>query len=94
MEVVKELHAAVANACEASFDNAYKHMKSHIDAHAKEAEMKESMASQAQRWSETRIRELEHDIMVLRSELQQYEVDPRDLELPGEYANLETEFDP
>ncbi|CAI7609623.1 unnamed protein product [Penicillium discolor] len=94
MEVVKELHAAVANACEASFDNAYKHMKSHIDAHAKEAEMKESMASQAQRRSETRIRELEHDVTVLRSELQQYEVDPRDLELPGEYANLETEFDP
>ncbi|KAJ9481471.1 hypothetical protein VN97_g12007 [Penicillium thymicola] len=94
MEVVKELHAAVASACEASFDNAYKHMKSHIDAHAKEAEMKESMASQAQRRSETRIRELEHDITVLRSELQQYEVDPRDLELPGEYANLETEFDP
>lgn len=94
MEVVKELHAAVANACEASFDNAYKHMKSHIDAHAKEAEIKESMASQAQRRSETRIRELEHDITVLRSELQQYEVDPRDLELPGEYANLETEFDP
>lgn len=94
MEVVKELHAAVASACEASFDNAYKHMKSHIDAHAKEAEMKESMASQSQRRSGTRIRELEHDIAVLRSELQQYEVDPRDLELPGEYANLETEFDP
>ncbi|KAJ5506272.1 hypothetical protein N7453_005229 [Penicillium expansum] len=94
MEVVKELHAAVANACEASFDNAYKHMKSHIDAHAKEAEIKESLASQAQRRLEIRIRELEHDITVLRSELQQYEVDPRDLELPGEYANLETEFDP
>ncbi|CAG8907338.1 unnamed protein product [Penicillium egyptiacum] len=94
MEVVKELHAAVANACEASFDNAYKHMKSHIDAHAKEAKIKESIARQAQKRSETRIRELEHDITVLRSELQQYEVDPRDLELPGEYANLETEFDP
>ncbi|KAI2696625.1 hypothetical protein CBS147332_8977 [Penicillium roqueforti] len=94
MEVVKELHAAVANACEESFDNAYKHMKSHIDAYVKEAKLKESMASQSQRRSETRIRELEHDITVLRSELQQYEVDPRDLELPGEYANLETEFDP
>ncbi|KGO72520.1 DNA repair protein Sae2/CtIP [Penicillium italicum] len=94
MEVVKELHAAVANACEASFDTAYKRMKSHIDAHAKEAEIKESMASQAQRRLETRVRELEHDITVLRSELQQYEVEPRDLELPGEYANLETEFDP
>ncbi|CAG8029246.1 unnamed protein product [Penicillium nalgiovense] len=94
MEIVKELHAAVANACEASFDNAYKHMKSHIDAHAKEVKIKESIASQAQRRLETRIRELEHDITVLRSELQQHEVDPRDLELPGEYANLETEFDP
>ncbi|CAG7956948.1 unnamed protein product [Penicillium nalgiovense] len=94
MEIVKELHAAVANACEASFDNAYKHMKSHIDAHAKEVKIKESIASQTQRRLETRIRELEHDITVLRSELQQHEVDPRDLELPGEYANLETEFDP
>ncbi|KAJ5383303.1 DNA repair protein Sae2/CtIP [Penicillium concentricum] len=94
MEVVKELHAAVANACEASFDNAYKHMKSHIDAHAKEAEIKELLANQAQRQSETRIRELQRDISVLRSELQQYEIDPRDLELPGKYANLETEFDP
>ncbi|KAJ5959051.1 DNA repair protein Sae2/CtIP [Penicillium vulpinum] len=94
MEVVKELHAAVANACEASFDNAYKHMKSHIDAHTKEAEIKEAMASQALRQSETKIRELQHDITVLRSELQQYEVDPQDLELPGKYANLETEFDP
>jgi hypothetical protein len=94
MEIVKELHAAVANACEASFDNAYKHMKSHIDAHAKEVKIKESIASQAQRRLESRIRELEHDITVLRSELQQHEVDPRDLELPGEYANLETEFDP
>lgn len=94
MEIVKELHAAVANACEASFDSAYKHMKSHIDAHAKEVKIKESIASQAQRRLETRIRELEHDITVLRSELQQHEVDPQDLELPGEYANLETEFDP
>ncbi|KAJ5512960.1 DNA repair protein Sae2/CtIP [Penicillium fimorum] len=94
MEVVKELHAAVANACEASFDNAYRHMKSHIDAHAKESEIKESLANQAQRQSETRIQDLQRDITVLRSELQQYEVDPRDLELPGKYANLETEFDP
>jgi len=94
MEVVKELHAAVANACEASFDSAYEQMKSHIDAHAKEAEIKESMAIQAQRQLETRIRDLQHDITVLRSELQQYEVDPQDLELPGKYANLETEFDP
>ncbi|KAJ5836164.1 DNA repair protein Sae2/CtIP [Penicillium robsamsonii] len=94
MEVVKELHAAVANACEASFDNAYRHMKSHIDAHTKEAEIKESLAIKAQQKSETIIQELQCDITVLRSELQQYEVDPRDLELPGKYANLETEFDP
>ncbi|KAJ5164722.1 DNA repair protein Sae2/CtIP [Penicillium coprophilum] len=94
MEVLKELHAAVANACEASFDNAYKQMKSHFDAHAKEAEIKESIANQAQRQSEITIRELRRDITVLRSELQQYEVDPGDLELPKRYANLKSEFDP
>ncbi|OQE40122.1 hypothetical protein PENCOP_c006G08731 [Penicillium coprophilum] len=94
MEVVKELHSAVANACEASFDNAYKQIKSHIDAHAKEAEIKESIASQAQRQSEITIRELRRDITILRSELRKYEVDPGDLELPERYANLKSEFDP
>ncbi|KAJ5145657.1 DNA repair protein Sae2/CtIP [Penicillium bovifimosum] len=94
MEVIKELHAAVAVACEASFDNAYKQMKSHLGSHAKETGVKQALARQSQLQTETRIRELQDDIAILQSELQQYEVDPRDLELPKEYANLESEFDP
>ncbi|KAJ5576319.1 DNA repair protein Sae2/CtIP [Penicillium sp. DV-2018c] len=94
MEVVKELHAAVAVACEASFDNAYKQMTSHLDTLAKETEVKEALAKQSQLQAETRIQELQNEIAILQSELRQYEVDPRDLELPKEYANLETEFDP
>jgi hypothetical protein len=94
MEVVQELHAAVANACESSFDEAYKRMKSQLDAFTKAAEIKELRASQAQRQAEAKIQELRQNINALQIELRQYEVDPHDLELPGEYANLETEFNP
>jgi hypothetical protein len=94
MEVVQDLHAAMAAACEASFDEAYKRMKSQLDTLAKAAEIKELRASQAQQQAEAEIQELRHKINALQVELQQYEVDPCDLELPGEYANLETEFDP
>ncbi|OQD80564.1 hypothetical protein PENANT_c034G09301 [Penicillium antarcticum] len=94
MEIVQELHAAVANACEASFDEAYRRMKSRVDAHTNAAEIKESRASQAQRQAEAKIQELRQKVHDLQNELRQYEVDPYDLELPGRYANLETEFDP
>ncbi|KAJ5794459.1 DNA repair protein Sae2/CtIP [Penicillium paradoxum] len=90
MEVIKELQAAMATAYEVSFENAYKHMKLHIDALVKEAEIKESLSLQ----KDIKIQQLQHDIAVLQSELQQYEVNPRDLELPRRYANLETDFDP
>ncbi|KAJ6001790.1 hypothetical protein N7499_002346 [Penicillium canescens] len=94
MEVVQELHAAVANACEASFDKAYKRLKSQLDTYTKGAEIKELRASQAQRQAEAKIQELRQNIDALQIELRQYEVDPHDLELPGEYANLEAEFNP
>lgn len=94
MEVIQELHDAVAKACEASFDNAYHQMKSRLEAQAREAETKNSAAIQAQRKAESRVEELQQEITLLQSELKQYEVDPRDLELPVRYANLEAEFDP
>ncbi|KAJ5482441.1 DNA repair protein Sae2/CtIP [Penicillium sp. IBT 31633x] len=94
MEVIKELQTAVTTACDISFDHALKYMKSHVDALVKEAEDKVSVAKEAQLKAETRIQELQRDIAVLQRELQQYEIDTGDLELPGEYASLETEFDP
>ncbi|KAJ5775948.1 uncharacterized protein N7511_000959 [Penicillium nucicola] len=94
MEIIQDLHTAVANACEASFDEAYRRMKSQVDAHTKAAQIKESQANQAQRQAKAKIQELWQKINALQVELREHELDPRDLELPGEYANLETEFDP
>lgn len=94
MEVVRELHDAVAKACEASFDNAYQQLKSQLDAQVKAAEAEELAASQARRQAESRIESLQHDIAVLQTELQRYEADPQDLELPRKYANLEADFHP
>lgn len=94
MEVIQELHDAVAKACETSFDNAYQQMKSKLEAQTKAAETRDSAANQAQRKAETRIEELQRENALLRNELKQCEVDPRDLELPKRYADLEAEFDP
>jgi hypothetical protein len=94
MEVIQELHDAVSKACEASFDSAYQQMRSQLEAQAKEAEVKDSAAVQAHRTAETRIEELRQEITLLRSELKQNEVDPRDLELPERLTHLEAEFDP
>jgi hypothetical protein len=94
MEVIQELHDAVAKACEASFNSAYQQMKSQLEAQAKEADIKDSAVLQAQCKTETRIEELQKEITLLQSELKQYEVDPRDLELPEICVNFEAEFDP
>lgn len=94
MEVVRELHDAVAKACEASFDNAYQQLKSQLEAQTKEAETKDLAAVQAQQKAETTIEKLQHHITLLQTELKQYEVDTREVELPGRYADLEAEFDP
>lgn len=95
MEVLKELHASVAEACEVSFDNAYRHLNSSLarsDERVREAEHNALMASQAQKAAEDRIRALQYEVSVLQTELKRYEVDPKGLELPQKFANLEDEF--
>ncbi|KAJ5833145.1 hypothetical protein N7474_001456 [Penicillium riverlandense] len=97
MEVLKELHASVAEACEVSFDNAYRHLNSSLaryEERVRDAEHNASMASQAQKTAEDRIQALQHEISVLQTELKRYEVDPKDLELPQKFSNLEDEFSP
>ncbi|KAJ5619581.1 hypothetical protein N7510_003565 [Penicillium lagena] len=97
MEVLKELHASVAGACEASFDNAYRHLNSSLaryDERVREAEHNALMASQAKKADEDQIQALQYEVSVLQTELKRYEVGPKDLELPQKFANLEDEFSP
>lgn len=94
MEVVQELHHAVAKACEASFDNAYRQLRTQLETQTKEAATKHEGAVEAQRKADSTIEDLRHDITLLQSELKQYEVDSQNLELPRQYASLEAEFDP
>ncbi|KAJ5126214.1 DNA repair protein Sae2/CtIP [Penicillium atrosanguineum] len=94
MEILKELHASISEACEASFDNAYKKIDSQIatrDAGLRRAEVDGSAAREA---ADHKIQELQNHLYVLQRELKRYEVDPKDLELPVGLANLEDEFAP
>ncbi|CAG8378335.1 unnamed protein product [Penicillium salamii] len=94
MEVIQELHDAVSKACEASFDNAYRQLRSQLETQTKEAAAKHEAAVEAQRKADSTIENLRHDITLLQTELKQYEVDSQNLELPRQYASLDAEFDP
>lgn len=94
MEILKELQASVAEACEASFNNAYKKFELQIaaqDADLRQAEVDGSAAREA---AEHRIQELQNQVSILQQELKRFEIDPKDLELPAGLANLEDEFAP
>jgi hypothetical protein len=94
MEILKELHASLAEAYEASFDNAYKKLE--CETATREADLRQA---EEDRWAarevaERRIQELQNQVYVLQGELKRYEIDPKDLDLPAEFANLEDEFAP
>ena len=94
MEILKELHASIAEACEASFDNAYKKLESQLavrEANLREAEEDGLAAREA---AEHRIQGLQSQISVLQEEIKRYEVEPKDLEFPVDFANLQDEFAP
>ncbi|KAJ5693315.1 DNA repair protein Sae2/CtIP [Penicillium macrosclerotiorum] len=97
MEIFKDLHVSVAEACEASFDNAYKSLEIQLAAHearVHEAERSASIANKARQAAECRLEELQHEITALREELHHYEIENKDVELPGDLVNLESEFSP
>ena len=94
MEVIQELHDAVSKACEASFDKAYCQLRSQLETQAKEAEIRDTAAIEAQRKADLVINDLRHDITLLQNELKQHEVDSQDPELPRQYANFKADFDP
>lgn len=97
MEVLKDLQASVLEACEVSFRNAHKELESQLtaqDARAEEAKRNASIAHDAQQAAEQRVQELQREVSALRDELNTYNVDPKELELPAEISNLEREFAP
>ncbi|KAJ6127463.1 DNA repair protein Sae2/CtIP [Penicillium sp. IBT 18751x] len=94
MDILKELHASIAEACDASFDHAYKEIDSQIaarDARLRQAEVDGSVAREA---ADRKIQDLQNQITVLQGELKCFEVDAKDLELPAGLANFEGEFAP
>lgn len=94
MEILKELQASIAEACEASFDNAYKKFDSQFAARDPGLRQAEVDGSAAREAAVHKIQELQNQISVLQGELKCYEVDPKDLELPAGLVNFEDEFAP
>lgn len=97
MEVLKELHGAIATACEASFDKAYKNLQSKCA--ARETEIREAKkialsANEAQQAAESKIENLQREIAALREELHHFDHGELELELPDELARLEGDFAP
>ncbi|KAJ5984392.1 DNA repair protein Sae2/CtIP [Penicillium waksmanii] len=97
MEVLKELHASIAEACEASFSTAYRNLQSqnaNLQKRTEEAERNAATASAAQQATENRNQELQSHIAALQEQLRHFESKPEDLELPNQLSHLEDEFAP
>ena len=97
MEVLKKLHVSIAEAFEASFDDAYKNLETQLairEAELTKAKIDASKANDARQIAEQRMLGLQCNIAALQKELNLCKTDPLDLELPAKYANIEAEFDP
>lgn len=97
MEVLKELHGAIATACEASFDKAYKDLESiraARETEVREAEKNALNANETRQAAEQKIEDLQREIAALREELHHYEHGEQELQLPEVLARLEHDFAP
>ncbi|KAJ5364648.1 uncharacterized protein N7496_010361 [Penicillium cataractarum] len=97
MEILKDLHTSIVEACEVSIRNAQQELQSQLaarEARVKEAEANASIALEAQRAAEQRVEELQREVTALRNELITHNADPKELESPIETSNLEREFAP
>lgn len=97
MEVLKELHNAIATACEASFDKAYKDLESTHAAHeteVRDAKKDALSASEARQAAERKVEGLEREVAALREELQHHDHGEKELKLPEVLARLEHDFAP
>ncbi|KAJ5414444.1 DNA repair protein Sae2/CtIP [Penicillium cosmopolitanum] len=97
MEVLRELHASITEACEASFSIAYRNLESqnaNLQKRTEEAERNAATASAAQQATENRNQELQSHVAALQEQLRHFESRPEDLELPNQLSHLEDEFAP
>lgn len=97
MEIFKALHLSVAEACEASFDEAYRKLESEMTAHKaklQEAQNKASFASKAQQEAEEKIEILQREVSALKDELETHDDREKTIECPDQFEKLEAEFAP
>lgn len=97
MDVVKELHASIAKACEASFDKAYRDLESVravSETAIRDAENNARIADENRQAAELKIEDLQREIVALRDELRHYEHSKSEIDLPRAFTNLEAEFAP
>lgn len=97
MDILKELHASVAEACEASFDTAYRKLESKLarqEAGLKEGNRNASIANEARQATEDHVNKLEQEILALKEALKIYESSPESAKLTGPFTNLKEDFAP
>lgn len=97
MDILKALHVSVAEACEASFDTAYRDLESQLASHEarlKEANNNASLANEARQAAEHRVQELQQEVLTLQKELNDHDSSSADIALPSQFADLQGEFAP
>ncbi|KAJ6096759.1 DNA repair protein Sae2/CtIP [Penicillium sp. IBT 16267x] len=97
MDILKELHVSIIEACESSFDQAFRKSQSKFAIHQAsltEAKNEAAIANEARQTAERRIQELHREVTALQAELSHYDSSSADLEPPVRWADLENEFAP
>lgn len=97
MEVLNKLHASIAEACEYSFDQAYKELQIICATHNAKfqaAEKDALSANEARQVADHNVEELQREVSALREELGHYEHSTSELEPPESLLSLADEFDP
>ncbi|KAJ5643098.1 DNA repair protein Sae2/CtIP [Penicillium longicatenatum] len=97
MDILKELHVSITEACESSFDQAFQNLQSKLAIHQTsltEAKNEAAIANEARQTAERRIQELQCEVTALRAELSHYDSSPVDLESPVKRDDFEIEFAP
>lgn len=84
MEVLKHLHTSVAQAFDASFDDAYRELNTELtrrDVRVKAVEREAAAANEARINAAAKSEKLEHEVRILREELRHHQVDSKELEV-------------
>lgn len=97
MDILKELHASITEACESSFHQAFQNLQSNFATHQAnltEAKNEAAIANEARQTAEGRIQVLQREVTALQIELSHYDSSSAGLEPPVNWADLENEFGP